>query len=115
MTTFGVGCTSRDPVTVFNPRPKHRTPAELAYIDARMEADEKWHNYTHMVDSWIANGMYQTMDEYEDLCKRLDLQEHILYKRIHCNHLEVDEMEDYLVCRNCGDKVLSRGKVGRIV
>ena len=111
MAALNIGCSDREPVTVYNPTVRYRTPLEIAYREAQDEADHKWKSYTMMVDLWIANKDYEKMDAEEELCKLADLKAHVLYKQMYCNHPETVEFDDHVECTECGRKLLSGKRI----
>jgi len=86
-----IGLSDRDPVRIFNNVPKVRAPLEVEYIQAQAEAERLWKLYCQSVDMWVANQMYTTMDEFEELCKQADLKCHIIYVKL--NGVNVEDGE----------------------
>ena len=86
-----IGLSDRDPVRIFNNVPKVRAPLEVEYIQAQAEAERLWKLYCQSVDLWVANQMYTTMDEFEELCKQADLKAHIIYVKL--NGVNVEDGE----------------------
>jgi len=87
-----IGLSDRDRTyTWADLKPKVRAPLEVEYIKAQQEADRLWKVYCQSVDLWVANQMYATMDEFEELCKQADLKCHILYVRLNGANVEDGE------------------------
>ena len=86
-----IGLSNRDPVKIFNNIPKVRAPLEVEYIKAQAEADRLWKVYCQSVDMWVENQMYNTMDEFEELCKQADLKAHMMYVKLNGVNIEDGE------------------------
>ena len=91
MAALGINVSDRDPVKIFNNVPKSRAPLEVEYIKAQAEADRLWKVYCQSVDVWVENQMYNTMDEFEELCKQADLKAHMMYVKL--NGVNVEDGE----------------------
>lgn len=118
--TLGINCTSNDPVFGWEDmRPPKRTPEEVDYIEAREAANEHWQNFYQMVDSWIAVGNNDAMENAKIKGHELDGVVVALYKRIGCPHHhthiegnqwfshETGSVEDNCqeICDACGGRV----------
>ena len=87
-----IGCSDRDRTyTWADMKPKKRSLMEVVYIHARARADRLWKIYCQSVDMWVEKKMYNTMDEFEELCKQADLKAHMMYVKLNGVNLEDGE------------------------
>ena len=97
-------------------KPKQKNADLVAYEIARDIEQEQYREWTDKVDSWVANGQYEEMEEELDKCKRLELHAQQLHKQMYCEHPQ-SAMEDigqdvfvggewihrqHLICGLCG-------------
>lgn len=115
MSAIGVGVSDRDVVHGWESiTPDHRSAAEIAYLEARDDADTLWGRFTQFVDSWIAVGNYEALDKAQAEAEAADRKAAMLYRQMNCSHKHTtqtggmhfsggdvwDDISEY--CLDCG-------------
>lgn len=114
MSAIGINVTDRERVVGWEAvQPKHRSAAEVAYLEARDDSEARWRWFTSMVDSWIAVGNYERMQQEEASCKELEDKANSLHRQMYCKHVNIetaggwhfsgepwDDVSEY--CVDCG-------------
>jgi len=116
MTAIGINCSDREPITIFNNKPRYMSQAEHDYRDAADNAERRWKFYSLMVDEWA--GDYDALEELLDECQALDHLKSMLYKQWQCQHQggsHIEGRQDFVggayfdntreICDECGGKV----------
>jgi hypothetical protein len=99
-----IGASLRDPIFTWSDlKPKPITKAQADYIEQREIADEMERRYTEMVDSWIAVGNYNAMNEFSNECTKAAEKAHDLYLQIYCKHERAQFGETY--CPDCNKRL----------
>ena len=102
--TLGLGVTSNEPVNGWESLvPDTISPAERAYREQRDIANEMERRYSEMVESWLANGMYETMFEYSLLCNAASEKAYELSRQRYCTHERAHVGETY--CPDCNKRL----------
>ena len=118
-----INVTQHDPVYGWEAvQPKRHSPAMVAYLEARAEAEAAWRLYTELVDTLIAVGNYEAIEREAENCEELDRKARLLYKQANCPHNAVEWSgsarigyggyeDDYRpVCIDCGAEVFEQGE-----
>ena len=83
MTVYGPGCTSREPITIFNNPPKQYSDLETEYFAQREVMREMWLMHYAKIESHVDQDM---IDESFDACKRQEKLVLSLKKQVQCKH-----------------------------
>jgi len=116
MAALGINVSDREPIKIFNNKPRFITQPERDYRDAADNAERRWKFYSLMVDEWAGDN--DAIDELADECRALDHKASMRYKQLHCAHenTHVEGRQDFIggaywdntreVCDECEAKVL---------
>jgi hypothetical protein len=85
--TLGINVTSNDPINGWESlKPSPISKAEAAYRTQRDIANEMERRHNEFIDSWIACGNYDAMEQSTIECNKASERAYELYKQIYCKH-----------------------------
>jgi hypothetical protein len=81
--TFGIDCTDREPITIFNNPPRQYSDLETEYWEQKEELRIMWIRHDEKIESHIDQDM---IDESFNACKQQEIHVLSLKKQIQCEH-----------------------------